>query len=107
MSALKTVLLCLGVSVGSIFATLGVIVTLSGARSREVRMPYAFSEFLAEVEAGHVEEIHVKGRVATFRLRGSRGVERQTIGPLEDREEALNLRPVDPAAPAPKITVEP
>jgi hypothetical protein len=109
MSMLKTALLGALSWLVAAFLTFAVPVMLdSCSMGGEHRLPVAFTEFLADVDQGRVEEIHVVGRVATFRVRwDGKLVTRETIGPLEDREATLNLRPADRAAPAPRITVEP
>jgi len=109
VSTLKTALLGLGVWMASAWLTFGAIVAIgslersSGAYKQRV----AFSEFLADVEAGRVEDVRVEGRVATFRLRrDQRTIVLQTVGPFDDRDQVRALRPDDPGAPAPKVTFE-
>jgi hypothetical protein len=107
MSRVKTVLLGVGVWWASALATFAVLAGALAPSKGEQRTRVAFSEFLLEVESGRVQEIRVKGRVATFRVTADgHSVERETVGPLEDKEATLNLRPTDPAAPSPKITWE-
>src|SRR5271166_3412292 len=100
MSTLKTVLLCVGVWFGSAWLTIAAFVLASSFEQscRKGKLqPVAFSEFLADVEAGRVDEIRVEGRAATFRLRSNgRTSERQTVGPFGDREQVRALRPADP-----------
>jgi hypothetical protein len=61
----------------------------------------AFSELLAEMDSGMIEDIEVDGRVYTFRVKGGR--KKVAIGPPGERDPAASLRPLDPKTPAPKI----
>src|SRR5438477_5536945 len=81
------------------------------------KQPVAFSEFLNEVHAGHVDEIKIKDREYTYRLRttGPDGAKttspmKETIGPIPDEKLLDDLKPEvkegqPPAAP-PKIQFE-
>ena len=107
MFVLRTVLLALFSFVGSVFLTLFLILLVGGAftAARETRVPVAFSDFLADVDAGKVTEIHVSGRSATFLVaRDGRQEERRTVGPFDERDAVLALRPKESDLPAPKIT---
>jgi hypothetical protein len=108
MATLKTVLLCVFVWLASAFLTAAAFVTVSSLPGSERRQQVAFSEFLAEVDQGKVDEIRVSGRVATFRRveDGKHSRELETVGPLDDRAQVLALRPSRPDSPAPKITFE-
>jgi cell division protease FtsH len=75
----------------------------------ERRIPVAYSDFLAEVHAGRVEEIHIHDREIRYRLRSPdarRSTVRETVGPIPDQALIETLKPTDPNAPLPKITFE-
>ncbi|MEO6418517.1 MAG: ATP-dependent metallopeptidase FtsH/Yme1/Tma family protein, partial [Polyangiaceae bacterium] len=67
----------------------------------------AFSEFLNEVHAGHVDEIHIKDREYVFRVHtadASKATQqKETVGPVADEAMRAALRPDDKNLPAPKI----
>jgi cell division protease FtsH len=80
---------------------------------QQQRQPQAFSEFLNEVHAGHVDTIKIKDREYTFTVKatGPDGVKgtnpaRETIGPLADEKLLDDLRPDDKNLPPPKVTFE-
>jgi cell division protease FtsH len=80
---------------------------------QQPRTSVAFSEFLNEVHAGHVEDIRIKDREYTYHVKatgpdGAKGAApgRETIGPLADEKLLDDLRPEDKQLPAPKITFE-
>ena len=80
---------------------------------QQPRTPQAFSEFLNEVHAGHVETIKIKDREYTYTVKatGPDGVKgtnpaRETIGPLADEKLLDDLRPDDKTQPAPRVTFE-
>jgi len=104
---MRTLLLCFGVAVASIVGTVALFVlyaTISDARTTG-KDRVSFSELLADVEAGHVEEISVHGQIYTFKRRpgdGPKGT-REALGPVADGAELLTLRPSDPSLPAPRV----
>jgi len=72
--------------------------------------PVAFSQFLAEVHAGHVEEVKIKDREYTFRVRAGDNAktttQQEAIGPTADEKLLETLKPDAKDAPAPKIYFE-
>ncbi len=72
----------------------------------ERKMRVAFSEFLAMVEEGHVDEIRVSGRVYAFHV--DSGATQETFGPaILDPAQVRALRPADPGRAAPTVSVAP
>ena len=83
----------------------------------DVRVQTTYSEFLAEVKAGHVDEIRVHDRDIDYRIRAldgnasdtnqsgphARNVMRHTTGPVPDQAFLDTLKPADPNAVPPKI----
>ena len=65
----------------------------------ERRQPVAFSEFMAEVHAGHVDEVKIKDREYSFRVRtgdtAKTAVQKETVGPLADEHLLETLKPED------------
>jgi hypothetical protein len=106
---LRTLLAFTFVSLASVFGTLLVLVLMAGGfRSPTVggRVPMAFSEFLYLVDSGRVDEIRVAGREYTFVVvDGARRSTKTTIGPATTLEEMQAVRPADPGAAPPKLTV--
>ncbi len=76
----------------------------------ERRQPVAFSEFLAEVHAGHVDEVKIKDREYSFRVRtgdtAKTAVQKEAVGPSADEQLLETLKPENKEAPAPKIFFE-
>ena len=76
----------------------------------ERRQPVAFSEFLAEVHAGHVDEVKIKDREYSFRVRtgdtAKTAVQKEAVGPSADEQLLETLKPDNKEAPAPKIFFE-
>ncbi len=83
----------------------------------ERRQTVAFSggdatSFLSEVKAGHVEDVKIKDREYTFRVRtgdaAKTSVQKETIGPPPDQALLETLKPdsKEPTALTPKITFE-
>jgi hypothetical protein len=111
MSPIKTALLCFVVWIVSALLAFAAIV-LPDVVSRagpERPQPVAFSDFLAEVDAGRVTEIHVKGRTATFRLRSDSpkiSVVKEAVGPFDDEPAIRALRPTRPDDPPPTVSFE-
>lgn len=73
------------------------------------RVMVAYSDFVAEVRAGRVEEIQIRDREIRFRTRGLEGrpgVIKETVGPIPDQRLLDSLKPDDPAAAPPKIVLE-
>ncbi len=76
---------------------------------REHITTVAYSDFLAEVHAGHVEQISVRDREYRFRTRpegGQASVVREAVGPVADQALVSSLKPDDPSLPPPKIYFE-
>jgi hypothetical protein len=67
----------------------------------------AFTDFVDEVHAGRVREIHVRGQTIHFVVRGENGshLTEETIGPA-DAALITSLRPTDPSLPAPRVSFE-
>ncbi|HSQ65793.1 MAG TPA: ATP-dependent zinc metalloprotease FtsH [Polyangiaceae bacterium] len=80
----------------------------------ERRQPVAFSgdnsSFLAEVKAGHVDEVKIKDREYTFRVRtgdaSKTTVQKETVGPPPDQQLLDTLKPDAKDVAAPKIIFE-
>ncbi len=76
----------------------------------ERRQPVAFSEFIAEVHAGHVDEVKIKDREYSFRVRtgdtAKTAVQKEAVGPSADEQLLETLKPDNKEAPAPKIYFE-
>ncbi len=76
----------------------------------ERRQPVAFSEFIGEVHAGHVEEVKIKDREYSFRVKtgdtAKTTVQKEAIGPTPDEQLLETLKPDNKEAPAPKIYFE-
>jgi cell division protease FtsH len=76
----------------------------------ERRQPVAFSEFIAEVHAGHVDEVKIKDREYSFRVRtgdtAKTAVQKEAVGPSADEQLLETLKPENKEAPAPKIYFE-
>ncbi|WP_394848347.1 ATP-dependent zinc metalloprotease FtsH [Pendulispora brunnea] len=73
------------------------------------KQPVAFSEFLNEVHAGHVDDIKIKEREYIFRVHtgdAKATVTKETVGPLADEALLNTLKPDSKEAPAPKIAFE-
>jgi cell division protease FtsH len=72
--------------------------------------PVAFSQFMAEVHAGHVEEVKIKDREYSFRVRtgdnAKTTVQQEAVGPIADEQLLATLKPDAKDAPAPKIYFE-
>lgn len=107
MSIPKAVVLLAVAWFGSALVTFAVI-ALSGGSGHDRLQQVAFSDFLSLVDRGSVEEIHVKGRVATFRIRDNPKlqVEKQTIGPVDDEAQVRALRPSNADESPPKVVFE-
>jgi len=76
---------------------------------QERAQPVAFSEFVAQVQAGQVEDVHIRDREYVFRLKaadGVRPVEKETIGPRADDALLARLRPENKDIAPPRITFE-
>jgi len=74
------------------------------------KQPVAFSEFLNEVHAGHVDDIKIKEREYVFRVHTGDATKatttKETVGPLADEALLSTLKPDSKEAPAPKIAFE-
>ncbi len=72
--------------------------------------PIAFSEFVNEVHAGHVDEIHIKDREYSFRTRTSDSnktvAQHESVGPMADEELISTLKPDNKDTPPPKVYFE-
>jgi ATP-dependent Zn protease len=73
---------------------------------RRAVVPY--SDFIAEVRAGDVDEIKIHDREIAFRVRSATGAStyRDTVGPVPDQALVASLKPDDPAKAPPKIVFE-
>ncbi|MDB4936929.1 MAG: Cell division protein FtsH [Labilithrix sp.] len=93
-------------------AVIGVMVTLLAIwqfltpAERHVVVPY--SDFIAEVHAGRVDEIQVRNRDIRYRVRSSDrpGAMKETVGPVPNQAFLDSLKPTDPSAPLPKVIFE-
>ncbi len=74
----------------------------------ERKVPVAYSDFLADVHAGRVDEIWIHDRDIRYRLRvsGAKSAIKDTVGPIPDQALVESLKPTDPNAPLPKIVFE-
>jgi cell division protease FtsH len=76
------------------------------------KQPVAFSEFVTEVQLGHVKDIHIKDREYTFTVHNADGakttVQREAIGPIPDEALLATLKPAADVKDAvtPKIFFE-
>ncbi len=72
--------------------------------------PIAFSEFVNEVHAGHVDEIHIKDREYSFRTRTTDSnktvSQHESVGPMADEELISTLKPDNKDTPPPKVYFE-
>jgi cell division protease FtsH len=72
--------------------------------------PIAFSEFVSEVHAGHVDEIHIKDREYSFRTRTTDSnktvSQHESVGPMADEELISTLKPDNKDTPPPKVYFE-
>ena len=77
---------------------------------RERERPVAFSDFMKDVRAGHVDEIRIKDRDYSYRLKDAdpqkNAFLRETVGPEVDDALLAKLRPDNPELPLPKITFD-
>jgi hypothetical protein len=106
MKRSHVLLLCIAVSLGSIAATLAILSFLTPSSKVPI---VAFSDFVSEVHAGHVDEIRIHDRVYRFRLRsaeGGRAVEKETVGPTADAPLLKTLVPDSRDQAPPKIRFE-
>ncbi len=76
------------------------------------KQPVAFSEFVEEVQKGHVKDIHIKDREYTFTVHNADGakttIQREAVGPVPDEALLSTLKPsadVKDATP-PKVFFE-
>jgi hypothetical protein len=104
---MRTVLLFVGVVLGSVLGTFALYVlyaVVDDALSRGEKL-VPFSDLVMEVEMGHVEEIAVHGCVYTFKTRDGAGrtTTREARGPAATQAELLAWRPSDAALPAPRV----
>ncbi len=74
------------------------------------KQPVAFSEFINEVHAGHVDEVKIKDREYSFRVHTSDAskatTQKEAVGPLADEALLQTLKPDSKDLPAPKIFFE-
>jgi cell division protease FtsH len=74
------------------------------------RVQVAYSDFLGDVHAGKVSEIHIHDRDIGYRISatdaGSPSAFRETTGPIPDQALLDSLKPTDPNTPLPKIFFE-
>ncbi|MFO0663317.1 MAG: ATP-dependent zinc metalloprotease FtsH [Polyangiaceae bacterium] len=80
------------------------------ALNPEQKQTTAFSDFMNEVKAGHVEEINIKEHEYQYRIHGSDpqkgGFMRETIGPEPTEALIATLKPEKADQPVPKIKFE-
>jgi cell division protease FtsH len=61
------------------------------------KQPVAFSEFVEEVQKGHVKDIHIKDREYTFTVHNADGakttIQREAVGPIPDEALLSTLKP--------------
>jgi hypothetical protein len=108
---MRTLLLCIAVAIASCAGTFGayvLCVTAYDAIRRPPRQPMPFSDLLAMIDDGLVEEIRVEDQIYRFRYKDSSGrvITVESIGPVADKAELEILRPTRPDLPAPKIISE-
>jgi cell division protease FtsH len=78
----------------------------------ERKQPVAFSEFVEEVQKGHVKDVHIKDREYSFTVHNADGskttVTKEAIGPVPDEALLATLKPSADVkdATAPKIYFE-
>ena len=76
----------------------------------ERKVPVAFSDFVNEVHQGRVEEIRIKDREYTYRIKGADptkgGGTKEAVGPIPDEKLLETLKPEAKDAPAPKVFFE-
>ena len=102
----RWVLIPIFASIGAVIFFLAVWQFLAPA---ERKVPVAFSDFVAEVHAGRVEENRIRDREYTFRGRenaSGRAVVKEAIGPVPDQALLATLKPDDPDKALPKIYFE-
>ena len=73
--------------------------------------PVAFSDFMADVRDGRVDEIRIRDHEYEYRLHAADGGSPQTIlkvtlGPTPNEALVASLKPDDPNKPLPKIYFE-
>ena len=106
---MKTALQCVGVAIASVILTAVVLFAIGLARDAK-RAPahprVAFSDLLAEIDHGRVDDVRIEGRVYTYRIKGApEPSAHEAIGPTGDESVVRALRPSDPSLPAPKVTL--
>ncbi len=99
------ILIPIGVVLCALFSFLAIWQFLTPAE-RKVRV--AYSDFIAEVHAGRVDEIRIRDREVTFRVHDSSGrvTTKETVGPVPDQALVASLKPDDPNLPLPKVFFE-
>jgi len=74
------------------------------------KVPVAFSDFVTEVKQGKVDEIKIKDREYTYRVRGAdqakSGGWKEAVGPVADEKLMETLKPEDPKVQPPKVFFE-
>ncbi|MDF2696577.1 MAG: Cell division protein FtsH, partial [Labilithrix sp.] len=74
------------------------------------KVPVAFSDFVTEVKQGKVDEIKIKEREYSYRVRGADqakgGGWKEAVGPTADEKLIETLKPEDPKAAPPKVFFE-
>jgi cell division protease FtsH len=99
------ILIPIGVAMCALFSFLAIWQFLTPA---ERRVPVAYSDFMAEVRAGRVDEIRIRDREIRYRVHDSSGriVTKETVGPIPDQALVVSLKPDDPSLPPPKVLFE-
>ncbi|MCL2778421.1 MAG: ATP-dependent zinc metalloprotease FtsH [Polyangiaceae bacterium] len=76
----------------------------------ERKGPVAFSDFVSEVHKGNVDEIRIKDRDYTYRMKGAEpnkaASTKEAVGPVADEKLLETLKPTDPSVAPPKIIFE-
>ncbi len=61
------------------------------------KQPVSFSEFVEEVQKGHVKDVHIKDREYTFTVHNADGskttIQKEAVGPLPDEALLATLKP--------------
>jgi len=107
----RTIFACTLVSIASILGTIALFfayAVISDALRPPPGYRVAFSELLAELDHGRIDEIQVDGRAYRFRVHdqsSGRTVEHEAYGPALKAAQVEQLRPADPSRPAPQVTI--
>jgi hypothetical protein len=106
---MRTFLVCAGIWFASTVVTTASWVgyaVVHDAMTRPAHTRVAFSDLLAAIDMGLVEEIRIEGPLYVFRIRtpdGGRVATEEAIGPEANEAQINVLRPRDPQLPPPKV----